>query len=86
MFIIERRTAGVLAALAIGAALAVLGNVSGPVDEIEPPHIAATTPALAGPVGRGDRDNCFAGDRPGGEVSIVRGDAMSRRCGDLNVQ
>jgi hypothetical protein len=86
MFIIERRTAGVLAALATTAAMVVLGNVWEPVDEIETPHIATSTPALAGSVGPGVRDNCFPGDRAGAEASVVRGDATPGRCGDLNVR
>ena len=53
MFIIERRTAGVLAALGITAAVIVLADVWDPVDEVELPHAATSTPALAASVGPG---------------------------------
>ena len=86
MFIIQRRAAGVLAALATTAAMVVLGNVWEPVDEIQTAHIAASTPALMGSVGLGIGDNCFPGDRAGAEVPVTRGDAKSGGCGDLNVR
>ncbi len=47
MFIIERRTAGVLAALATTAAVVVLGNVRDPVDDAKTPYTATSTPAFA---------------------------------------
>ena len=47
MFIIERRTAGVLAALATTAAMVVLGNFREPVDEIETPLSAHLAPRAA---------------------------------------
>jgi hypothetical protein len=53
MFIIERRTAGVLAALATTAAMVVAGNVRDPVDEVETPHTATSTLAFATSVGPG---------------------------------
>jgi hypothetical protein len=55
MFIIERRTAGVLAALATTAAMVVLGNIRDPVDEVETPYTATSTSALATSVGPGIR-------------------------------
>jgi hypothetical protein len=51
MFIIERRTAGVLAALAITAAMVVLGNVWDPVDVVETLTTAKSTPPFAKSVG-----------------------------------
>jgi hypothetical protein len=47
MFIIERRTAGVLAALATTAAMAVLGNVWDRVDEVAAPSTENSTAAFA---------------------------------------
>jgi hypothetical protein len=52
MFIIERRTAGVLAALATTAAMVVLGSVRDPVDVVETPTTANST-ALATSVASG---------------------------------
>jgi hypothetical protein len=43
MFIIERRTAGVLAALATTAAMAVLGNIRDWVEEVATPSTANST-------------------------------------------
>ena len=60
MFIIERRTAGVLAALAITAAMVVLGNVWDRVDVIETPTGANPTIGLATSVGPGVRPSTFA--------------------------
>jgi hypothetical protein len=51
MFIIERRTAGVLAALATTAAMAVLGNVWDRVEEVATPSTANSTAAFAASVG-----------------------------------
>jgi hypothetical protein len=51
MFIIERRTAGVLAALAIPAALALLSNVWDRDGGIADPSVAMSTAALARSVG-----------------------------------
>jgi hypothetical protein len=51
MFIIERRTAGVLAALATTAAMVVLGNFWDRVDEVGTPYTATSTPAFATSVG-----------------------------------
>jgi hypothetical protein len=58
MFIIERRTAGVLVALATAAAIVVLGSIRDPLDVAETPTTADSTPALATSVGsdaRADR-------------------------------
>ena len=55
MFIIERRTAGVFAALATIAALVVLGNIRDRVDEVETSTTATSTPAFASSVGPGVR-------------------------------
>ena len=60
MFIIERRVAGVLVALATTAAMVVLGNVRDSVDEVETPTTANSTPALARSVGPGVRPIAFA--------------------------
>jgi hypothetical protein len=51
MFIIERRTAGVLAALAGTAAMAILGSVWDRVDEVASPSKANSTAAFATSVG-----------------------------------
>jgi hypothetical protein len=59
MFIIERRTAGVLAALATIAAMIVLGNVWDSVDEVEAPYTATSTPPLATSVGPTVRQIAF---------------------------
>lgn len=59
MFIIERRTAGVLAALATTAAMAVLGNVWDRVDEVATPSTANSTAAFATSVGPAVRHNRF---------------------------
>jgi len=53
MFIIERRTAGVLAALATTAAMVVLANVWDPADEVETPYSVTSTPVFATSVGPG---------------------------------
>jgi hypothetical protein len=55
MFIIERRTAGVLAALAIAAVMVVLGNVWDPADVVATSATGQSTPALAMSVGAGVR-------------------------------
>jgi hypothetical protein len=47
MFIIERRTAGVLAALATTAAMVVLGNVWDRVDAVAAPSTVNSTAAFA---------------------------------------
>jgi hypothetical protein len=60
MFIIERRTAGVLAALAVAAALVVLGNVWDPLDVADSPTTAISTTAPATSVGPGVRPPAFA--------------------------
>jgi hypothetical protein len=66
MFIIERRTAGVLAALAFTAAMAVLGNVWDRVDEVATPSSANSTAAFATSVGPDVSDNrLLAGRQPG---------------------
>ena len=66
MFIIERRTAGVLAALLTTAAMVVLGNLRDPVDEVATPSTANSTAAFATSVAPDVRDNRFpAGDQPG---------------------
>jgi hypothetical protein len=49
MFIIERRTAGVLAALATTAAMVVLSNVGDPADVAETPTAANSTTAVPTP-------------------------------------
>ena len=53
MFIIERRTAGVLAALAMTAAMVVLSNRGDPPDAIDAPTAAnsQTPPATAAAIG-----------------------------------
>jgi hypothetical protein len=51
MFIIERRTAGVLAALATIAAMVVLGNVWDRIEELAAASTADSTAAFAPPVG-----------------------------------
>ena len=51
MFIIERRTAGALAALATTAVMVVLGNAWDPVDEVEASYTATSTPAVATSIG-----------------------------------
>jgi hypothetical protein len=55
MFIIERRTTGVLAALATTAAVVVLGSVLDRVDGVETPATAKSVPASAKSVGPGVR-------------------------------
>jgi len=66
MFIIERRTAAVLAALAISAAIAVLGNAWDPVDEVAAPSTANSAAAFVTSVGPDVSDNHFlAGDQAG---------------------
>jgi hypothetical protein len=62
MFIVERRTAGVLAALATAAAMAVLGNVWDRVDEGATPSTANSTAAFATSVGPGVRPIALAAD------------------------
>jgi len=69
MFIIERRTAGVFAALAIAAAMVVLGNLRDPVEVVETRTTASSTTALATPVGLGVRPNVFAAN----EAQAARG-------------
>jgi hypothetical protein len=67
MFIIERRTAGVLAALATTAAVAVLGNVWDRVDEVATPSTANSTAAFATSVGSDVRHDPFlAAEQPAG--------------------
>jgi hypothetical protein len=63
MFIVERRTAGVLAALATAAAMAVLGNVWDRVDEGATPSTANSTAAFATSVGPGVSANCISRGR-----------------------
>jgi hypothetical protein len=66
MFMIERRTAGVLAALASTAAMAVVGNVWDRLDEVATPSTANSTAALATSVRPDLRHNHFlAGGQPG---------------------
>ena len=66
MFIIERRTAGVLAALAIPVAMAVLGNIWDRVNEVAGPSTANSTAAVVTSVGPDVRDNRFlAGQQTG---------------------
>jgi len=65
MFIIERRTAGVLAALVTTAAMAVLGNVWDRFDAVERPSTADSTAAFATPVGPDGRQNRLAGGQAG---------------------
>lgn len=60
MFIIERRTAGVLAALATTAALVVLGTVREPVDVAETPTTSSPKTALATSAGPGVGRTAFA--------------------------
>ena len=59
MFIIERRTAGVLAALATTAAMVVLANVWDPVDAVETSYSATSTPAFSTSFGAGARPIAF---------------------------
>ena len=59
MFIIERRTAGVFAALAIPAAMAVLGNIWDRVNEVAGPSTANSTAAFVTSVGPDVSDNRF---------------------------
>ena len=60
MFIIERRTAGVLAALATTAAMVVLANVLDPVNVVETPSTARSTPAFVTSLGPGVGPSAFA--------------------------
>ena len=69
MFIIERRTAGVLAALATTAAMAVLGNIWDRVDEVATPTTANSTAAFATSVRPEVRHNGFLA---GGELGCAQ--------------
>jgi hypothetical protein len=60
MFIIERRTAGVLVALAIAAAMVVLGNIAEPVAVVDTATTANSTPAFATSAEPGVRPIAFA--------------------------
>jgi hypothetical protein len=51
MFIIERRTAGVLAALATTAVMVALGSAWDRVDEVEIPYTATSTPVVVTSIG-----------------------------------
>jgi len=64
MFIIERRTAGVLAALAIAAAMVLLGYIGDPVDGVETPTAAISTTALVRSVGPDAKPIAFATNEP----------------------
>jgi len=69
MFIIERRTAGVLAALVTTAAMAVLGNVWDRFHEVERPATADSTVAFATPLGPDGRQNRYLA---GGQAGCVQ--------------
>ena len=66
MFIIERRTAGVLAALATTTAMAVIGSVWDRVDDVTAPSTANSNSTFAMSVGPDVRHNrFFAGGQSG---------------------
>ena len=64
MFIVERRTAGVLAALALTAAIAVLSNVGDPPDGTDAPTAANSAAPPAPTVAIGASSIAFAEQRP----------------------
>jgi hypothetical protein len=75
MFIIERRTVGVLAALAITAAMVILGNVWDRVDVVETPTGASPTSGLATSVRPGVTPTTVAANAaqaPRGEPAVAQ--------------